>query len=207
MVYSPLSRYPYNDQGEIPVPADADWLDPLICLSFAAAATHTITLATGVLLLPEHNPVLIAKQAASLDVMSGGRFTLGVGIGWGQGTSSSLSVCPTQEERIERSSTSGRSSNCGARTLPPSTGSSSTSTRSGSTPNRCVTVAYRWSWRQQRPGAGRAAAHGDGWYGFNLEELENCEALCGGDPGALRAPGPRFRPARSIRLRGRLRDR
>ena len=76
------SRYPYSKDGRIAVPASADWLDPLLALSFAAAMTSTIGLATGVLLLPEHNPVICAKQAATLDVLSGGRFTLGVGIGW-----------------------------------------------------------------------------------------------------------------------------
>ena len=64
------------------MPADADWLDPLVGLSFAAAATRRIGLATGVLLLPEHNPVLLAKQVASLDALCGGRLTLGVGVGW-----------------------------------------------------------------------------------------------------------------------------
>jgi probable F420-dependent oxidoreductase len=82
LVDRPASRYPYSDDGRIAVPADADWLDPLLGLSYAAAVTNRITLATGVLLLPEHNPVLAAKQAATLDVLSGGRFTLGIGIGW-----------------------------------------------------------------------------------------------------------------------------
>ena len=82
MVDDPASTYPYSDDGKIAVPAEADWLDPIICLGFAAAATTTIRVATGVLLLPEHNPVLVAKQAASLDRLSNGRFTLGVGIGW-----------------------------------------------------------------------------------------------------------------------------
>ena len=68
--------------GQLAVPSDADWLDPLIALSIAAAVTQTIRVATGVLLLPEHNPVLVAKQAASLDRLSGGRVALGVGIGW-----------------------------------------------------------------------------------------------------------------------------
>jgi probable F420-dependent oxidoreductase len=81
MVDSSSSRYPYTADGRIAVPAAADWLDPLICLSFAAAATSTIRIATGVLLLPEHNPV-VAKKAATLDVLSGGRFVLGVGVGW-----------------------------------------------------------------------------------------------------------------------------
>jgi probable F420-dependent oxidoreductase len=82
MVDQSESRYPYSDDGQIAVPAAADWIDPMIGLSFAAAATSTIGIATGVLLLPEHNPVLTAKQAATLDTLSGGRFTLGVGVGW-----------------------------------------------------------------------------------------------------------------------------
>ena len=92
MVDSPASRYPYSDDGMIAVPAAADWLDPMICLSFASAATTSIRLATGVLLLPEHNPVLVAKQAASVDRLSGGRFTLGIGIGWSKEEFDALGV-------------------------------------------------------------------------------------------------------------------
>jgi probable F420-dependent oxidoreductase len=82
LVDEPASHYPYAADGQIPIPADADWLDPLIGLSFAAAATTRIRLGIGVLLLPEHHPVLLAKQAASLDVLCGGRLVVGVGIGW-----------------------------------------------------------------------------------------------------------------------------
>lgn len=82
LVDSPASRYPYSADGRIAVPVGADWLDPLLALSFAAAVTSRIGLATGVLLLPEHNPVVAAKQAATLDVLSGGRLTLGIGVGW-----------------------------------------------------------------------------------------------------------------------------
>jgi probable F420-dependent oxidoreductase len=92
MVDQPASRYPYAADGRIAVPADADWLDPMIALSFAAAATERIRLATGVLLLPEHNPVIIAKQAASLDVLSGGRLRLGIGIGWSREEFEALGV-------------------------------------------------------------------------------------------------------------------
>jgi probable F420-dependent oxidoreductase len=86
------SRYPYSDDGQIAVPAAADWIDPMIGLSFAAAATSTIRIATGVLLLPEHNPVLVAKQAATLDTLSGGRLTLGVGVGWSREEFDALGV-------------------------------------------------------------------------------------------------------------------
>jgi probable F420-dependent oxidoreductase len=92
MVDRSSSRYPYAADGQIAVPAAADWLDPLICLSFAAAATSTITIATGVLLLPEHNPVVVAKKAATLDVLSGGRLVLGVGVGWSSEEFAALGV-------------------------------------------------------------------------------------------------------------------
>lgn len=92
MVDQSVSRYPYSADGRIAVPATADWIDPLIGLSFAAAATTTIGLATGVLLLAEHNPVVVAKQVATLDRLSAGRFTFGVGIGWSREEFDTLGV-------------------------------------------------------------------------------------------------------------------
>jgi len=92
MVDRSESRYPYSGDGRIAVPGSADWLDPLVGLSFAAAATQRIQIATGVLLLPEHNPVLLAKQAASLDVLCGGRLVLGVGIGWSREEFAALGI-------------------------------------------------------------------------------------------------------------------
>jgi probable F420-dependent oxidoreductase len=57
-------------------------LDPLVGLTWAAACTQTIRLATGIVILPQRNPVVLAKQIASLDVLSAGRVTLGVGVGY-----------------------------------------------------------------------------------------------------------------------------
>lgn len=92
MVDEASSRYPYSPDGQIAVPSDADWNDPMIGLGFVAAATTTIGIATGVLLLPEHNPVVVAKQAATLDALSGGRLTLGVGVGWSRDEFEALGV-------------------------------------------------------------------------------------------------------------------
>ena len=91
MVDEPRPATPTR-RRQIAVPATADWIDPMIGLSFAAAAGSTIGIATGVLLLPEHNPVLIAKQAATLDTLSGGRLTLGVGVGWSREEFDALGV-------------------------------------------------------------------------------------------------------------------
>lgn len=57
-------------------------LDSLLALTWAAAATSTIRLATGIVILPQRNPVVLAKELASLDVLSGGRLTFGVGVGY-----------------------------------------------------------------------------------------------------------------------------
>jgi probable F420-dependent oxidoreductase len=57
-------------------------LDPLLALTWAGAATRAIRLATGIVILPQRNPVVLAKEIASVDVLSGGRFTFGVGVGY-----------------------------------------------------------------------------------------------------------------------------
>ena len=57
-------------------------LDPLVHLGFVAAATERLLLATGIIILPQRNPLVLAKQAATLDVLSGGRLLLGIGAGY-----------------------------------------------------------------------------------------------------------------------------
>lgn len=76
------SKYPYSADGKMGATPETNFVDPLIALSAIAAATTRIRLGTGVNILPQANPLLLAKQAASLDFVSGGRFMLGVGIGW-----------------------------------------------------------------------------------------------------------------------------
>ena len=76
------SKYPYNKSGNMGAAPETNFVDPLIALAAVAASTTTLRLATGVNILSQVNPIYMAKQAASLDYMSGGRFMLGVGIGW-----------------------------------------------------------------------------------------------------------------------------
>ena len=76
------SAYPYSDTGRMPGPEDSPIPDPLIWMAYVAAATSTIRLATGILILPQRNPVTLAKEVATLDQLSGGRVELGVGVGW-----------------------------------------------------------------------------------------------------------------------------
>ena len=76
------SVYPYDPSGRSPFTADVPQPDPLLWLSYVAAATKRIRLGTGVLILPQRNPLLLAKELASLDRLSGGRMELGIGMGW-----------------------------------------------------------------------------------------------------------------------------
>ncbi len=76
------SVYPYDPSGRSPFTAEVAQPDPLLWLSYVAAATERIRLATGVLNLPQRNPVILAKECASLDRLSGGRLELGIGMGW-----------------------------------------------------------------------------------------------------------------------------
>ena len=64
------------------IPATTRFLNPVVALTFVAAHTHTIRLGTGILLLPQHQPLILAKELASLDVLSGGRLMVGIGVGW-----------------------------------------------------------------------------------------------------------------------------
>ena len=76
------SKYPYNAEGKMGTTPDTNFVDPLIALAHIAANTSTLRLGTGVNILPQVNPLYLAKQAASLDFVSAGRLELGLGIGW-----------------------------------------------------------------------------------------------------------------------------
>jgi probable F420-dependent oxidoreductase len=76
------SEYPYSRDGKMPGGEDVDIPDPLIWLAHVSAVTERIKLATGILILPQRNPVTLAKEVATLDRLSGGRVILGIGVGW-----------------------------------------------------------------------------------------------------------------------------
>ena len=76
------STYPYDPSGKIPAPDQLPIPDPFVSLAYAAAVTKTLRLATGIVILPQRHPLYVAKEVASLDVLSGGRLILGIGVGW-----------------------------------------------------------------------------------------------------------------------------
>ena len=161
------SKYPYS-AGEFSMPTDTPIADPFATLVFAAACTKTIRLATGICLVPEHNPLALAKTAATADRLSGGRLVLGTGIGWLEEEFRAIGV-PWERRaqrtreyidvmrklwREDRSSYSGefvRFSD--VRSFPKPANP------------RGIPV---WFGGESEPALRRVAEYGDGWIGFNL---------------------------------------
>jgi probable F420-dependent oxidoreductase len=75
-------RYPYGDDGMPSWNAKTAWADAMITLGFVAAATERVRLGVAVVPLITTDPITLAKQSATVDLLSGGRFELGVGAGW-----------------------------------------------------------------------------------------------------------------------------
>jgi probable F420-dependent oxidoreductase len=161
------SKYPYSS-GEFPMPTDTPINDPFTTLAYVAACTSRIKLGTGICLVPEHNPLVLAKTVATLDRLSGGRFILGVGVGWLAEEFGAIGV--PWERRAQRtreyidvmrklwhepkSSHSGEFvSFQGVQSFPkPANG-------------KGVPV---WFGGESGPALRRTAEYGDGWLGFNL---------------------------------------
>jgi probable F420-dependent oxidoreductase len=94
------SRYPYAASGEVMGRLDSPLLDPWVGLGYAAAFTKRVRLATGVCLVPEHNPLALAKAIATVDHLSGGRVVVGIGIGWLEEEFQAMGI--TWERRADR---------------------------------------------------------------------------------------------------------
>jgi len=170
------SRYPYAEEGEFPVDAATDWLDPFTALAWAGAVTSTIGLATGICLVPEHNPLILAKQIASLDVLTSGRFSLGVGVGWMAEEFAALGV------PFERRAARTREYVTIMRRLWNQEMASFAGEFVRFDNVRCFPKPLRGAVAilvggESRAALTRSAEYGDGWYGFNLSAEEAAERL------------------------------
>ena len=92
--------YPYSGDGRMPTRPEWPYPDPLVWLSYVAGMTSAIRLVTGMLILPQRNPVVLAKETATIDFLSGGRLSLGVGLGWFREEFEAIGV--GFDDRVER---------------------------------------------------------------------------------------------------------
>jgi probable F420-dependent oxidoreductase len=171
------SRYPYSPGGEVMGRLDSPLLDPWVGLGYAAAFTRRVRLATGVCLVPEHNPLALAKAIATVDHLSGGRVVVGIGIGWLEEEFQAMGI--PWERRADRtrdyvaamrrlwgddiSTFSGEFARFGnVRSFPKPV-------RGGKLP---VVVGGN-----TMPALRRVAEYGDGWFGLNLTPEQTAEKL------------------------------
>ncbi|HUY25870.1 MAG TPA: LLM class F420-dependent oxidoreductase [Candidatus Binataceae bacterium] len=171
------SKYPYAPSGEFPLRGNADWLDPFLALTFAAAATSRIRLATGICLVPEHNPVVLAKQAATLDRLSAGRFVLGAGIGWSAEEFAALGVpFERRADRTREYITAMRSLwGEGAATFHGEFVNFDAA-HSSPKPVRGAKLPVMFG-GESAPALKRVADYGDGWFGFNCDPNDAREKI------------------------------
>jgi probable F420-dependent oxidoreductase len=173
-----------------PVPPDYPFLDPAVALAYAAAHTSKILLATGVIILPQRNPLVLAKELASLDVLSGGRLVFGIGVGYLEPEFVALGIpfdrkgartneyieairalwteaSPAYEGRFVRFS--------GIQAMP----------RPLRKPHPPLVLGG-----QSAPSFARAVRYGNGWYGFSLDPGQTAECLKALRSAATRTPRP-----------------
>jgi probable F420-dependent oxidoreductase len=183
-------RSPFGGGGELPG-YYAHTLDPFVALTAAAAATEHLRIGTGVLLVPEHDPIVAAKAVATLDLLSGGRFVLGIGAGWNEEEMENHGTDPGTRFRLMRERVEAMKAIW--------------TEDEASYHGRLVDFDPIWSWPKpvQKPhppvlvgGSGphvldRVLAYGDGWaptirrlegLAERLEELERRAGEAGRDP-------------------------
>ena len=161
------SKYPYSS-GQFPGPPDIPIADPFTTLAYVAACTSTIRLGTGICLVPEHNPLVLAKTAATLDRLSGGRFILGAGVGWLAEEFAALGVpferrgARTREyiDVMRRLWTERSATHAGEFASFEGVLSYPKPAQSGGIPV--------WFGGESGPALRRVAVYGDGWLGFKL---------------------------------------
>ena len=163
------SHYPYSSDHRLNMPMTRPFADPFITLTCAAMVTSKIRLATGICLVPEHNPLVLAKVIATLDFVSKGRVILGVGIGWLEEEFHAVGV--PWERRAQRT----RDYITAMRKLWGDELSSYAGefvrfegARSYPKPIHGAKLPVFFG-GESGPALKRAAEYGDGWYGLNMD--------------------------------------
>ena len=175
---------------ERPMAPDQRLLDPIVALTFLAAHTTRIRLATGVIILPQRQALVLAKQLASLDVLSKGRLIFGLGVGWCEPEMRSVGVSFAERGKIADEYLAAMRA-VWAQPKPTYRGryvafeGVQAMPRPVQTPNPPTVVGGRTP-----PAFRRAVTQGQGWYGFGLD-LATTEKFVGAlREGAKRHPRP-----------------
>jgi probable F420-dependent oxidoreductase len=169
------SKYPYSEDGALPGPVDSPLLHSYIALAYASAFTRRIRLATGITIVPEYNPLLLAKEVMSLDRVSRGRFMLGVGVGWLEEEFQAMGI--TWQRRAARTNDYIAAMKTLWKETPASFSGEFVKFKdvySMPKPLRDVPIAVGG---ESMPALRRVARFGNAWYGYNLMPVELADKL------------------------------
>jgi probable F420-dependent oxidoreductase len=158
------SKYPYSADGRPSFTPDDSFYDPFVLLAAVASQTKTIKLGTSVVVIPHRPPILTAKAVATLDVISGGRFIFGLGVGWFAEELEVLGISYKDRAKISRSYLDTMKSLwTEARLQLPN--ASGESIEVGFAP-KPIQKPYPplWFGGESRPALRRVVQQGDGWF-------------------------------------------
>lgn len=194
--------YPFTDDGHAPWTDDTPFLEAVTVMAMVAARTERVEIGVGVLVLPLRSPVLLAKQLATIDMLSGGRIALGIGAGWMAEEYGALGV-PFDERGARTDEAVAIMRSCwrgdadpiqgrhyqlpaGVHMIPP--------------PPHDIPILAGGMTRAALRRAGRL----DGWFGYvyadrlNMAEIRNAMRAIGDGRGVLRLVGPAEQSARLV---------
>lgn len=182
--------HPFLSEKQSRFPASTPMLDPIVSLTFIAASTHTIRLGTGIVLLPQFNPVILAKELSSLDVLSGGRLLVGIGVGWSEHEYQVLGL--SYHDRGRRADEYLRvMENLWGKERPNYRGEFVSFAELQALPRPVQKPYPPIIVGGNSPGTFRRAVRmGKGWYGFSLNPEEAAHAISGLRDAAKKYPRP-----------------
>ena len=166
------SKYPYSGDGVLPAPSNSPIADPFIALTAMASATEKIRLGTGICLVPEHNPVVLAKVVATLDWLSNGRVAFGVGIGWLEEEFQAIGI-PWERRAARTRDCINAMRKLWGESISAYSGEFTKfeGVRSYPKPVRGADLPVLFG-GESTPALRRVAEYGNGWFGFNLSPDE-----------------------------------
>ena len=180
------NKYPYSDTGEFPGRAGGDRHEQLTCVAFVAAKTSKLRLVTSVTVVPHRPPVLTAKTIATIDVLSEGRFTWGIGVGWCQEEFEAIGTEPFAERGAVTDETIAVCRELWSNENPGFTGKYAKFSNVFFQPRPVQRRIPVWVGGESGPAMRRTARLGDAWYPIGTNPRNRLDTLVRLDAGFAR---------------------
>ena len=157
-------KYPYTDTGEFPAGVQAGWLEQLATTAYIAALTKRLRFVLSVMVVPHRPAVLTAKLLSTIDFLSKGRLTLGIGVGWCREEFEAIGAAPFDDRGASRTNGWMFAASCGRRIYPKFTGKYVKFDDVVFTPKPVQNPIPIWVGGESAPALRRTVRYAHGWY-------------------------------------------